>query len=65
VSRSLITQRNLGLSEYHAEIVKFIDRTIANIEAGIHHKRPSAEEMATADKRPPLRRRAARRIYKR
>lgn len=65
VSRSLITQRNLGLSEDdHAEIVKFIDQTIANIEASIHQKQRSTRDMSTTDKRPPPRRRAAQRIHK-
>jgi len=64
VSRSLITQRNLGLSEDHAEIVKFIDQTIANIEAGIHQKQRSTRDMSTADKRPPPRQRAVSRTHK-
>jgi len=59
VSRSLITQRNLGLSEDHAEIVKFIDRTIANIETSIHQRQRSTQDASTADKRPLPRRRAA------
>ncbi len=65
VSRSLITQRNLGLSEDdHAEIIQFIDQTIANIEASIHQKQRSTKDMSTTDKRPPPRRRAAQRIRK-
>ena len=36
VSRLFVTQRNLGLSECQAEIVQFIEQTIANIEARIH-----------------------------
>lgn len=59
ISRSLITQRNLGLSEDHAEIVKFMDRTIANIEASIRHQQRSTKHGSTADKRPPPRQRAA------
>jgi AcrR family transcriptional regulator len=64
VSRSLITQRNLGLSEDHAEIVKFIDETIANIEARIHRKRRSRKDVSAADKRPSPRQRAALRTHK-
>jgi len=59
VSRSLITQRNLGLSEDHAEIVNFIDQTIANIEAMVRQKQRSTKDIFTADKRPPPRKRAA------
>lgn len=63
VSRSLITQRNLGLSEDdHAEIIQFIDQTIVNIEASIHQKQRSTKDMSTTDKRPPPRWRAAQRI---
>jgi AcrR family transcriptional regulator len=36
ISRSLITQRNLGVWEDHAEIVEFIERTISDIESSIH-----------------------------
>lgn len=64
VSRSLITQRNLGLSEDHAEIVKFIDQTIANLESCIHQRQRSTKDMPKADKRPPPRRRAALRAHK-
>jgi AcrR family transcriptional regulator len=64
VSRSLITQRNLGLSADHAEIVRFIDQTIANIEAVIHQKQRSTKSISTADK-PPSQQRAAPRTRKR
>ena len=65
VSRSLITQRNLGLSEDQAEIVQFIEQTIANIEARIYQKQRSAKEnMSTADKRPSPPQRAAPRAHK-
>jgi AcrR family transcriptional regulator len=64
VSRSLITQRNLGLSEDHAEIVKFISETIANIEARIHKKQRSARDLSMPDKRPPSPQRAAPRTRK-
>jgi TetR/AcrR family transcriptional regulator len=64
VSRSLITQRNLGVSEDHAEIVKFIDQTIANIEATIHQKWQSTKDMSRAAKQPPRRQRAAPRTRK-
>jgi TetR/AcrR family transcriptional regulator len=64
VSRSLITQRNLGLWEDHAEIVKFIDRTIANIEASIHQQQRSTKDVLTGDKPPPRRQRAALRTHK-
>jgi TetR/AcrR family transcriptional regulator len=64
VSRSLITQRNLGVSEDHAEIVKFIDKTIARIEATMHRKRRSAKGISTAAKRPPSRWRATSRTQK-
>jgi TetR/AcrR family transcriptional regulator len=62
VSRSLITQRKLGVWEDHAEIVKFIDQTIADIEASIHQiKKPPAKNSPGTDTRPPPRRRAAKR----
>lgn len=64
VSRSLITQRNLGLSEDHAEIVKFIDQTIADVEALLHQRRRLTRDRPTADKRAPARRRAASRTRK-
>jgi TetR/AcrR family transcriptional regulator len=59
VSRSLITQRNLGLSEDHAEIVQFIDQTIARIEATIRQRQRSTKDMSTAGKRTPRRHRVA------
>jgi len=62
VSRSLITQRNLGLWEDHAEIVKFIDRTIADIEASIQQQQRSAGDKSAAARLPLGGRRAARRI---
>ena len=65
VSRSLITQRKLGVWEDHAEIVKFIDQTIADIEGSIHQKQRSTKAVpAAADKRPPARQGAARRIHR-
>jgi AcrR family transcriptional regulator len=64
VSRSLITQRNLGLSEDHAEIVKFIDRTIADVEALLQQRRRLTRNGPRADKRAPPRRRAASRTRK-
>jgi AcrR family transcriptional regulator len=52
VARSLITQRNLGLWEDHAAIIKFIDQTIANIEAVVHKKQWSSKKISTAYKKP-------------
>ena len=63
VSRSLITQRNLGLSEDQAEIVKFIDQTIANIEASMYAKQRPTKDMSIVEKRSALRRRTAPRTH--
>jgi AcrR family transcriptional regulator len=63
VSRSLITQRNLGLSEDHAEIVKFIDQTIANVENMIQKKQRSPKDLSTRDRQVLRRQRSAARVH--
>jgi len=54
----------LGLSEDHAEIVKFIDKTIASIETSIHQKQRSIKDMSTTGKRLTARQRATTRALK-
>jgi AcrR family transcriptional regulator len=62
ISRSLITQRNLGVWEDHAEIVEFIERTISDIESSIHagrqHQKPWGVLKTRATARRSARRKA-------
>ncbi len=64
VSRSLVTQKKLGVSEDHSEIVEFIDRTIKDIETSIRQKGVSARESVRGGDRLPLPRSAGRRARK-
>lgn len=52
VARSLITQRNLGLTEDHAAIIKFVDQTIADIEGMIRKKQRSTKNVSGRSERP-------------
>jgi AcrR family transcriptional regulator len=45
VSRSMITEQNLGVSDHHAEIVGFIEQKIRSIESKSHERKRGAVEL--------------------
>jgi AcrR family transcriptional regulator len=61
VSRSLITQRRLGVWEEHTEIVSFIDRTISDIEALVRRKATTVRAHPVAKSRHRMPRPASKR----